>query len=72
MTVLAWEAAIVAFLFLLMPPSIGRAADPMGSLSPGLRALAGAGMIIGLVWMWRIARAPTNPEDARHWRYQDR
>ena len=31
-----------------------------------------AGMLCGLVWMWRIYKAPTRYEDRALWRYRDR
>ena len=45
----------------------GIAAIPIDFL---LSAVGVVGVLIGLVWMWRIYRAPTRFEGA-HWRFRD-
>jgi hypothetical protein len=38
----------------------------------GPTAIGIAGVIFGLIWMWRIYKGPTRYEDRALWRYRDR
>ena len=61
--------AIVAFLFIAAPNSMGGGNDP-GPIQWIVPATGIVGIVIGLVWMVGIFRADPEPE-AKFWRYRD-
>ena len=71
MAVGVFAVALPVFVLIAAP----RFADPMfgGQLETpwGLYAIGIGGLIFGLVWMWRIYKAPTKHDEAL-WRYRDR
>lgn len=68
--------AAAAFLWVAAPQYIGPMfADETRLIgvpaSELILAVGGIGVAVGLLWMWRIYRAPTRTASGR-WRYRDR
>jgi hypothetical protein len=71
----AWIAIVLAVPFASIGPG-----DPMFGFIPSaeqvlfswlLSGIGIGGVVFGLVWMWRIYRAPTRVDSPR-WRYRER
>jgi hypothetical protein len=71
----AWIATVLSIPFASIGPG-----DPMFGFIPSaeqvlfswlLSGIGIGGVVFGLVWMWRIYRAPTKHESPM-WRYRDR
>jgi hypothetical protein len=61
----------VALLWVASPTFMGGPAEPAPVNVPAtlMVVAAGLGLVFGLVWMWRIYRAPTQFDEGR-WRYR--
>ena len=66
----------IAFLAIALVAFAASAPDSPGPSALGMPfttltlAVGVFGVLVGLVWMWRIYRAPTKVEGA-HWRFHD-
>jgi hypothetical protein len=63
---------IISSVFILVSAPAFTYEPPKSTVAGvAISAFGYAGMLFGLVWMWRIHRAPTTNDSAR-WRYRDR
>jgi hypothetical protein len=64
--------ALAIFVWVAAPAFMGGEPEVAGIPTSTLSMVIGAIVaLVGLVWMWRIYKAPTRFESAR-WRYRDR
>ena len=68
--VIAVLLVFTAFYMLVAAPKFPHDVPQPTVAGIPIAAFGYAGMVFGLVWMWRIYRAPTKVESPR-WRYRD-